>query len=176
ISITVGGIISAAILIAAATLIRGDEVKSIIQLSGPLKLVLGDAAPFAISIGLFAAGLSSAIASPTGAAATISSLLGWKGGMESKKYKIFFVFIFLMDITTTSLGFEPLEVLLVAQALNCIILPIVAFLIFIIINKQNFMGRFANTIWLNIIGLIVVLIVTFLGFYSLIDAITSFIS
>ena len=49
ISITVGGIISAAILIAAATLIRGDEVKSIIQLSGPLKPVLGDAAPLQLA-------------------------------------------------------------------------------------------------------------------------------
>lgn len=176
ISITVGGIISAAILIAAATLIRGDEVKSIIQLSGPLKPVLGDAAPFAISIGLFAAGLSSAIASPTGAAATISSLLGWKGGMESKKYKIVFAVIILIGITTSSLGFEPLEVLLVAQALNGIILPIVAILIFIIINKKNLMGRFVNNIWLNIIGFVVVLIVTFLGLYSLVDAITSFLS
>ena len=50
ISITVGGIISAAILIAAATLIRGDEVKSIIQLSGPLKPVLGDAAPLQLAL------------------------------------------------------------------------------------------------------------------------------
>lgn len=60
---------------------------SVIQLAGPLEPVLGDAAPFAISIGLFAAGLSSAIASPAGAAATISSLLSWQGGMQSKKYK-----------------------------------------------------------------------------------------
>ena len=96
--------------------------------------------------------------------------------MESKKYKIVFAVIILIGITTSSLGFEPLEVLLVAQALNGIILPIVAILIFIIINKKNLMGRFVNNIWLNIIGFIVVLIVTFLGLYSLVDAITSFLS
>ncbi|MCG7339271.1 Nramp family divalent metal transporter [Staphylococcus sp. ACRSN] len=175
ISITIGGIISAAILIAAATLIQGKEVTSIIQLAGPLEPVLGNAAPFAISIGLFAAGLSSAIASPTGAAATISSLLGWRGGMESKKYKIVFTCIIIIGIITSALGFEPLQVLLVAQALNGIILPTVAILIFIVINKKNLMGHYVNTVWLNIIGGIVVIVVTFLGIYSLIDAINSFI-
>ena len=176
ISITVGGVISAAILISAATLIKGEEVTSVIQLAGPLEPVLGDAAPIAISIGLFAAGLSSAIASPTGAAATISSLLGWKGGMQSKKYKLVFVVIIIIGIITSALGFEPLQVLLIAQALNGMILPLVAILIFIIINKKNLMGRFANTLWLNIIGGLVVLTVSFLGIYSFIDAITSFIS
>lgn len=175
ISISIGGIISAAILIAAATLIKGKEVTSIIQLAGPLEPVLGNAAPFAISIGLFAAGLSSAIASPTGAAATISSLLGWQGGMESKKYKFVFTCIIIIGIITSALGFEPLQVLLVAQALNGIILPTVAILIFIVINKRNLMGNYVNTVWLNIIGGIVVIVVTFLGVYSLFDAINSFI-
>lgn len=176
ISITVGGVISAAILISAATLIKGEEVSSVIQLAGPLEPVLGDAAPIVISVGLFAAGLSSAIASPTGAAATISSLLGWKGGTQSKKYKLVFVVIIIIGIITSALGFEPLQVLLIAQALNGMILPIIAILIFIIINKKNLMGRFVNTLWLNIIGGLVVLTVSFLGIYSFIDAITSFIS
>lgn len=176
ISITVGGVISAAILISAATLIKGEEVSSVIQLAGPLEPVLGDAAPIVISVGLFAAGLSSAIASPTGAAATISSLLCWKGGMQSKKYKLVFVVIIIIGIITSALGFEPLQVLLIAQALNGMILPIIAILIFIIINKKNLMGRFVNTLWLNIIGGLVVLTVSFLGIYSFIDAITSFIS
>lgn len=176
ISITIGGIISAAILIAAATLMHGKEITSVIQLAGPLKPVLGDAAPVTISIGLFAAGLSSAIASPTGAAATISSLLGWKGGMESKKYKYVFTIIIIIGIITSALGFEPLQVLLVAQALNGIILPVIAILIFIIINKKNLMGHYVNTIWLNIIGGFVVLVVSFLGLYSLVDSLDMMIS
>ncbi|PTI68682.1 Nramp family divalent metal transporter [Staphylococcus succinus] len=176
ISITIGGIISAAILIATATLMNGKEITSVIQLAGPLKPVLGDAAPVTISIGLFAAGLSSAIASPTGAAATISSLLGWKGGMESKKYKYVFTLIIIIGIITSALGFEPLQVLLVAQALNGIILPVIAILIFIIINKKNLMGHYVNTIWLNIIGGFVVLVVSFLGLYSLVDSLNMMIS
>ncbi|MBF0795336.1 Nramp family divalent metal transporter [Mammaliicoccus lentus] len=173
VAIGLGGIISAAILITAGTLIEGDEVSSLVQLSEPLKPILGDFAPLFMSIGLFSAGLSSAIASPMGAAATISSCLRWKGGVKSKKYRFVFAVVIFIGIITSALGFEPLEVLLLAQALNGVILPIIAILIFIILNKKNMMGKFANGIVLNIIGLFVVLVVSFLGIYSLVDAIQS---
>ncbi|MCY1568639.1 Nramp family divalent metal transporter [Staphylococcus pettenkoferi] len=170
-SITIGGIISAAILISAATLIRGQEVSSVIQLAKPLEPILGQAAPYAMSIGLFAAGLSSALASPTGAAATISSLLGWKGGMSSKKYKTVFACIIIVGIISSALGFEPLQVVLVAQALNGMILPIVAIVIFIIVNRRRLLGNYVNNWKWNVIGGLVVAVITFLGGYSLVDAV-----
>ncbi|PTI30551.1 manganese transporter [Mammaliicoccus vitulinus] len=176
IAIGLGGLISAAILITAGTLIDGKEVTSLVELSEPLKPILGDLAPLFMSIGLFSAGLSSAIASPMGAAATISSCLRWEGGVKSKKYRLAFAIVIFIGIITSSLGFEPLEVLLIAQALNGIILPLIAVLIFIILNKKNMMGKFANGIVLNIIGLFVVITVSFLGIYSLIDAVQSFMS
>ncbi len=175
VAIGLGGLISAAILITAGTLIHGKEVTSLVELSEPLKPILGDLAPIFMSVGLFSAGLSSAIASPMGAAATISSCLRWKGGVKSKKYRLVFAIVIFIGIITSSLGFEPLEVLLIAQALNGIILPLIAISIFVILNKKNMMGKFANGIVLNIIGLFVVLVVSFLGVYSLIDAIQSFI-
>ncbi len=175
VAIGLGGLISAAILITAGTLIHGKEVTSLVELSEPLKPILGDLAPIFMSVGLFSAGLSSAIASPMGAAATISSCLRWKGGVKSKKYRLVFAIVIFIGIITSSLGFEPLEVLLIAQALNGIILPLIAILIFVILNKKNMMGKLANGIVLNIIGLFVVLVVSFLGVYSLIDAIQSFI-
>ncbi len=175
VAIGLGGLISAAILITTGTLIHGKEVTSLVELSEPLKPILGDLAPIFMSVGLFSASLSSAIASPMGAAATISSCLRWKGGVKSKKYRLVFAIVIFIGIITSSLGFEPLEVLLIAQALNGIILPLIAILIFVILNKKNMMGKFANGIVLNIIGLFVVLVVSFLGVYSLIDAIQSFI-
>ena len=170
-SITIGGIISAAILISAATLIRDEEVSSVIQIARPLEPILGQAAPYAMSIGLFAAGLSSALASPTGAAATISSLLGWKGGMSSKKYKTVFACIIIVGIISSALGFEPLQVVLVAQALNGMILPIVAIVIFIIVNRRGLLGDYVNNWKWNVIGGLVVAVITFLGGYSLVDAV-----
>ena len=174
--ISVGGLITAAILITAGALIQGTEVTSVVELAAPLEPLMGELAPIFISVGLFAAGFSSAIASPMGAAATVSSFMHWKGGFENKKYKLIFALVITIGIITSAIGFEPLEVLLIAQALNGLILPIIAIFIMIVINKKGLMGNFKNPTALNIAGYVITAGVTFLGAYSLYDAITSFFS
>lgn len=172
--ITAGGIITAAILITAGALIQGTEVTSVVELASPLEPLMGAWAPIFISVGLFSAGFTSAIASPMGAAATVSSFMRWKGGFENNKYKMIFAIVIAIGIITSALGFEPLEVLLIAQALNGMILPLIAVFIMIVINKKGLMGDFKNSTALNVAGWIVTAVVTFLGLYSFIDAVTSF--
>lgn len=172
--ITAGGIITAAILITAGALIQGREVTSVVELAAPLEPLMGAWAPIFISVGLFSAGFSSAIASPMGAAATVSSFMRWKGGFQNKKYKMIFAIVIIIGIITSAIGFEPLEVLLIAQALNGMILPLIAIFIMIVINKKGLMGEFKNSTILNVAGWIITAVVTFLGVYSFIDAVTSF--
>src|SRR5699024_5146153 len=175
ISIAIGGLISGAILISAGALIYGQEVDNVVALAGPLVPILGETwAPVFISIGLFAAGFSSALASAMGAAATVSSFFEWEGGMRGKKFKMVFGTVILIGVVTSAIGFEPLEVILIAQALNGIILPVIAILIYIIINKKGLMGQYKNGPVLNVIGFAVVAVVSFLGIYSMIDAVTAF--
>lgn len=177
ISITIGGIISGAILISAGALIYGQEVDNVVSLAGPLVPILGETwAPIFISVGLFAAGFSSALASPMGAAATVTSFFKWEGGMKNTKFKIVFGSVVLIGVITSAIGFEPLEVILIAQALNGIILPLIAILIYIIINKKGLMGKHKNGPILNVIGFFVVAVVSFLGVYSVIDAVSTFFS
>ena len=172
ISIVIGGIISGAIMIVAGTVIGGTSVDSILDMADPLEPILGNAAPYFISIGLFAAGFSSALASPMGAAATIGSFFRWKGGIANKKFKIVFTIIIVIGITTSLLGFESLEIIMLAQALNGMILPIISLLMLIIVNKKSLLKNHTNGLLLNIIGFIVVAIVTALGFYSMYSGIT----
>src|SRR5699024_7713407 len=57
ISITIGGIISAASLISARDLLVGRDIVSVTALAGPLVPVVADTwAPIFVSVGLFAAG------------------------------------------------------------------------------------------------------------------------
>lgn len=175
ITITVGGIITAAILITAGALIHGREVTNVVELAAPLEPLMGELAPLFISVGLFAAGFSSAIASPMGAAVTVSSFMRWEGGFDNTKYKIVFALVIGLGIVTSALGLEPLEVLLFAQALNGLILPIIAIIIMIVVNKKNFMGEHINPLWLNVVGWAVAAVVSFLGIYSLVDAVTAFL-
>ncbi|WP_449355287.1 Nramp family divalent metal transporter [Virgibacillus natechei] len=176
ISITVGGFITAAVLITSATVIRGIDVQSAADLSLQLEPVLGSWAKGFIAIGLFAAGLSSATASPLGAAVTMASVFRWKKGLKDKRFKIVFASIICIGIITSSIGFEPLDVLLFAQALNGILLPVISILLLIVMNNKRRLGNYVNTIKMNIIGGVIAFICTGLGLYSLIDAIQSFVS
>ncbi|PIC67544.1 manganese transporter [Sporosarcina sp. P21c] len=171
ISICVGGLITAAVLITAASTMMGMEVTSVADLSVQLEPLFGSWAKVFIAIGIFAAGFSSAIASPLGAAVAISSVLKWEGGMKNKKFKMVFSGVIVIGIITSAIGFSPLDVLLAAQALNGILLPIVAVYLFVIMNNKQLLGDQRNSTFLNIIGAIVILIAIFLGGYSLVDAI-----
>lgn len=174
ISISIGGLITAAILITSATMIKGLDVKSVAELSLQLEPVLGSWAKTFMSVGLFAAGFSSATASPLGAAITASSIFGWNG-MKDKRFKMLFSAIIIIGIITSAIGFSPMTVLLFAQALNGILLPVVAIVVLIIMNNKKRLGKYVNTMKMNIIGGIVALICTGLGIYSLIDAIKAFL-
>ncbi|MCG7335007.1 Nramp family divalent metal transporter [Sporosarcina sp. ACRSM] len=174
ISISIGGFITAAILITAGAMIQGMEVSSAADLSVQLQPILGDWAKVFMSLGLFAAGFSSALASPLGAAITVSSVLKWENGMKDKRFKTVFITIMAIGIISSGLGFNPLDVLLFAQALNGILLPVIAILLLIFMNNKKRLGQYTNSLKANILGGVVALICTGLGLYSLIDAIKAF--
>lgn len=174
VSIGIGGLITAAVLITSATMIRGVEVESIAELSLQLEPILGSWAKVFMSVGLFAAGLSSAIASPLGAAITVGSVLQWKNGMKDRRFKLVFTAVMIIGIVSSALGFEPLDVLLFAQALNGILLPFISIMLLIIMNNKRRLGHYTNSLKANIAGGLVALICTGLGLYSLLDAIRSF--
>src|SRR5699024_4469400 len=124
----------------------------------------------------FAAGFSSALASPMGAAATVSSFSKWEGGMKNTKFKIIFGTVILIGAITSAIGFEPLEVILLPQALNGIIWPLITILIFVINNKKGLMGQYKNGPLMNIIAFLIVVVVSFLGVYSVVDALSGFLA
>ncbi|WP_262177405.1 Nramp family divalent metal transporter [Saccharococcus sp. Marseille-Q5394] len=175
VSISIGGLITAAVLITAGAMIQGVEVSSAADLSLQLEPILGQWAKAFMSLGLFAAGFSSALASPLGAAMTVSSVLKWENGMKDKRFKTVFATVMIIGIVCSGLGFNPLDVLLFAQALNGILLPVIVITLLVIMNNKKRLGEFGNSVKANIIGGIVAVICTFLGIYSLIDAIKAFI-
>lgn len=174
-SISVGGLITIAIVITSATVIKGMTVGSAADLSLQLEPVLGSWATVFMSIGLFSAGLSSATASPLGAAITLASLFRWEDGLKDKRFKIVFASIVAIGIIISATGFEPLDVLLFAQALNGILLPVITILILIVMNNKKRLGKYVNTFKMNIVGGIIALICTGLGLYSLIDAVQALV-
>jgi len=89
-SISLGGLITLAILTTAAAslFVNGISATSSAAMAGQLEPVLGPAAPYVFALGLFAAGLTSAIAGPLGAAYAISSILGWSTDLHSTGFRV----------------------------------------------------------------------------------------
>ncbi|MCQ4623861.1 Nramp family divalent metal transporter [Corynebacterium sp. CCUG 70398] len=169
VSISVGGLITLAILAtAAATLfVQGVEAESAADLAEPLRPVLGDFAPWALAIGLFAAGLTSAIAGPLGAAYAISGVLGWSSDLKDIKFRAIYLAVVLIGLVIAVTGVNPIQVIVLAQAANGILLPVVAFFLLYTMNNKKLLGDNANGVASNILGGFIFLVTVVLGGYSL---------
>lgn len=172
-SISMGGIITAAILITSATLMRGIDIKTAADFSIQLEPLLGKYAKTFISLGLFSAGLSSAIATPLGASYTLAGLLGWEYSNNDKRFKYTNIAICILGILGSATGFNPISLILFSQALNGITLPIIVIYLVCATSRKKLLGEYTNNFFQNFIGWIIATISLFLGSSSLISAIKS---
>ena len=132
-----------------------------------LKPVLGDKAQWFFALGLFAAGLTSAITAPLAAAYAVCGALGLSDDMKSKGFRTVWLAIIVCGIAVAALGFRPLRSILFAQATNGLLLPIIAIFLLVVMNKSKALGEFKNTLWSNLAGVLVVSVVVGLGLYKL---------
>jgi Mn2+/Fe2+ NRAMP family transporter len=55
-------------------------------------------------------------------------------------------------------GFRPVPLILFAQVANGLLLPAVALFLLIVVNDRQRMGRWANGRWMNLAGIVVLLV------------------
>ncbi len=169
-SITLGGIISISIVMTSAVAFyeKGLTPEDGIQLAQQLKPLFGTFTNFLFGLGFFAAGMSSALTAPYAAAFASSGVLGWKGGPESKKFKGVWLGVIVVGFIVSSLNLKPLAVIVFAQAANGIVLPVASIFLLIVLNNRQRMGQLANNIRHNLLGTLIVLIVTCLGLWNIV--------
>ena len=171
-SVILGGLISMSIVITSAVAFFGTntEIRGASDLASQLRPFLGDWAGIFMSIGLFAAGTSSAITAPLAAAYATSGILGWKADLRSKKFKAVWIIILSIGIIFSAIGFSPIKAIVFAQITNGILLPVIAIYLLIVMNSKRILGNNSNKIFQNILGLIIVLIMLVLGAKSILLA------
>lgn len=160
-SIGLGGLISMAIIICAAATIHaaGGSISSGADMAKALEPLLGSWATAFFGMGLFAAGISSAITAPLAAAFASSGILGWGEDMKSMKFKGFWLVVLGFGIfATCTLGASPTEIILFAQAANAFLLPITGVLLLVVCNDKSIMDAYANKTWFNVLAALVVLV------------------
>ena len=171
VSISIGGLITLAILTTAATVMfsQGLAAESAADLAEPLRPMLGDAAPWVLAIGLFAAGMTSAVAGPLGAAYAICGVMGWSRDLKDSKFRAIYLTVVIVGAIIAITGVNPVQVIILAQAANGILLPVVAFFLLYTMNNKKLLGEHVNGLATNIIGGIIFLITVVLGGMTLID-------
>lgn len=126
-AIAVGGLITGAILLLAAGS-RADG-SSLERLASPLQPLLGAGAEPFLALGLFAAGLSSALTAPLAAAWALAGLLRWPPTLEDPRTRITAFMVLVVGALGAALGGQPLQMILLAQGANALALPWFAFLL-----------------------------------------------
>ena len=66
-----------------------------------------------------------------------------------------------------ALGTRPITAILFAQAANGFLLPIIAIYLIYVMNSRRLLGEFRNSWRSNVVGVLVVAVVSGLGLYKL---------
>ena len=166
ISIILGGIVSMSIMISAAS-ISGNEINNVVDLAKGLEPLYGSFAKYFLGVGLFAAGITSAITAPLAAAYVTNNCFGWNADLKDIKFRAAWLVILILGVIFSSFQFSPIEVIKFAQVTNGILLPIVALFLLWLVNKSNILGKYRNKSVQNIISIFIILITVVLGFKSI---------
>lgn len=174
-SIGLGGLVSMAIIIAASANLYGTgaTINNGADMALAVEPILGSWAKWFIAIGLLAAGFTSTITAPLSAAFATTGALGMKKDMKSMKFRaIWFVVILIGAFLAVALGSSPTELILVAQAANAIILPLIAFFVIYCVNSKS-MGEYKNGIISNVLGVVIIIVCCFICYRNFSSFLTS---
>jgi manganese transport protein len=169
IAVAIGGLISMGILVAGTQLAGEFEF---IRLAETLAEGTGPWARSLFALGLFAAGITSAITAPFATAVVAKSL--FENPTESKwevhsiPFRSVWAVVLIIGLVFSLLKVQPIPAIILAQAINGILLPIVVFFLLILINDHQIMPPgFRHSKVINIILTAIFALVAFLGFHGL---------
>jgi manganese transport protein len=168
-----GGLISLGVLVVGTALGGGLEYERLAAVLGDR---LGPGAEASLGIGLFAAGFTSAITAPLAAAITARSLLGarddprWTEG--SVRYRSIWIGVLMTGMAFGVADVRPIPVIVLAQAFNGLLLPLIAVFLWTTVNDRDLLGdEGVNSGLRNAVMGAVVLVCVGLGLRGLVAAV-----
>lgn len=166
-SIILGGIISMAVLVVGTSLLGefgfGNLYQVLIENHGAfMGLVFG--------IGLFAAGFTSSITAALAGAITIKSAGTTQSDEKSWQFKRIWMLVLLTGLIFGVINVKPIPVIILAQAANGLILPLLAFILWMMVNRKTTMKDYQNGWLLNVFMGVTVFVTAMLGFINVFKA------
>jgi Mn2+/Fe2+ NRAMP family transporter len=169
IAIVLGGLISMSIIIAAAA-IPINDISSASDLALGLEPLFGQYAKFLLALGLFAAGITSAITAPLAAAYVTCGCLGWSTELKSKPFRTIWMLVLGIGVLFSILDFKPITVIKFAQIANGLLLPVIVLLLFWIMNNSKILGTYVNSKIQNIALFFIIVLAISLGLKGIFSA------
>lgn len=167
-AIVIGGLITCIIMLTAMGAFYGRDIAlTTSTMSQQLTPILGEYAAWFFAIGLFCAGITSAITAPLAGAYAVCGALGLSSDITSKAFRSVWITILLCGVLTTVIGLKPILAIVFAQATNGMLLPIVAVSLLLVMNRNEQLGPFKNRLLSNSVGAFVVTIVSAITLYKL---------
>ena len=170
IAIIMGGLISISIIITSAS-ISSTSISNAADLALSLAPVYGSFSKFLISLGMISAGLTSAITAPLAASFVACGCFGWRADLKSLKFRSIWIIILIIGTIISSTGIKLILIIQFAQIANAILLPIIIFILYYVMNDKKIFGSYSNSFFQNLIGVFIF----FLTVYLSIRTISSFI-
>ncbi|TGD73919.1 divalent metal cation transporter [Mangrovimicrobium sediminis] len=163
-SIGLGGLVTLAVMGAAsaAFFASGAEVTAA-TMARQLEPLVGSAARYLFALGLFAAGLSSAVTAPLAAAFAVCGALGWSTELNNTRFRCVWGSVLAVGVLFAMLGSSPVAAILFAQAANGLLLPGCALFLIALMNRRDVLGEYRNRLPSNLAGALVVGVTLALG-------------
>ncbi len=172
VSVLIGGLITLAIMSTAVTAFASSESEfTLAALAGQLEPLLGAWAGSFVSAGLFAAGLTSAMTAPLAAGIAICGLWQKELDIRSPACRLAALMVMVVGGAVALLDLKPVQAIVIAQATNGVLLPVVAIILLWLMNRPS-LGYRANNAAQNALGGLIVAVMVALGGYRLVTAFT----
>lgn len=174
-AVILGGLVSMAVLV-VGTSISGRFTYE--ALAGSLGETLGAWASTFFGIGLAAAGLSSALTAPLAAALTARGFMGTKSDPDwqdrGTKMRMVWGLVLLTGLLFGVLQVQPIPAIILAQALNGIILPFITIFLLLVMNDASLLDQSSiNSSGYNILMGIFVFATLIIGLTNLAKALNN---
>lgn len=166
IAFVLGGLISMSVIITAAG-VEAYEINNAADLAMGLAPVFGEGAKYLLSLGLFAAGITSSITAPLAAAYVVCGCFGWTTNFKSRAFQRSWAIVILFGTLLASTGLKFIIIIQFAQIANGILLPVIAGILLWIMNQAAWLGKSKNTMIQNLLGFSIVIISLFLSMRTL---------
>ena len=162
VAVILGGLVSMSVIIAAAAL-SGQEVDGASGLAQSLEPLYGSAARYCIGLGLFAAGITSAITAPLAAAYVAQGCLDLGGDLKSRNFRLVWMLVLVLGVGVATFGIKPIEIIQFAQVANGILLPVIAGILIWLANRSTLLGSYQNSKLKNVISVCILIVTLILG-------------